>query len=107
MRTSVLGNGSLYIGFDRSCCLREMFWPVVGLANHIAEGKENRLILWYRGQVFDIGGENWMTDAEYGEGMSFHWRFRHRTEPLEIEIDDVVDPQKPLWVRRIRVIPDA
>jgi len=101
MRLCVLGNGSLYLGFDQSCCLRELFWPVVGLANHVAESRENRFLLWYQGQFFYMGGEDWEVSGRYGTGMSFEWSLEHPALPFFVEMVDAVDPGRPLWQRRI------
>lgn len=101
MRLCVIGNSCLYLGFDALCCLREMFWPVVGLTNHVAETKENKIILWHEGQLFDVGGEDWILDGEYVQGMSFLWNLHHKVNPASIEIQDSVDPYKPVWARKI------
>ena len=44
MRPCVLGNGKLFLGFDPEARTREMFWPVVGLTNHVRESADNAFL---------------------------------------------------------------
>jgi GH15 family glucan-1,4-alpha-glucosidase len=101
MRWCVLGNSSLYLGFDKRGWLREMFWPVVGLANHVAEGTENHVMIWYQGRFHVVGGNDWALEGKYGAGMSFSWTLAHQTMPISMLIRDCVDPYSPIWARSI------
>jgi GH15 family glucan-1,4-alpha-glucosidase len=101
MRLCVLGNGSLFLGFDAEAKTREIFWPVVGLANHVGEGARNICLIWYDGTFHRTGGTSWHTQARYGEGMCFDWAFKHKQLPLSVEMSDCVDPYNPLWARAI------
>ncbi len=103
MRPAVLGNGSLYLGFDSACSLREVFWPVVGLHNHVAENSKNRAIVWFRGHFLEVGDAGWVVQGNYGEGMVFSWSMVHRHYPLSLTIRDCVDPYQSIWVRRVKV----
>ncbi len=103
MRLCVLGNGNLYLGFDPEARTREMFWPVVGLTNHVAEGTENKCLIWYNGGFHDVGGSIWHTQGKYGKGMCFNWRFNHKLMPLSVRMSDCVDPYSPVWARSISV----
>ncbi|NLC15734.1 MAG: glycoside hydrolase family 15 protein [Firmicutes bacterium] len=97
----MLGNGKLFLGFDPEARTREMFWPVVGLTNHVRESADNACLIWYDGTFHRIGGEAWHTQGRYGRGMRFDWSFRHKTLPLSVDMSDCVDPYNPLWVRTV------
>jgi GH15 family glucan-1,4-alpha-glucosidase len=99
----VLGNGSLFLGFDPEARTREMFWPVVGLANHVGEGADNACLVWYDGTFHQVGGDSWYTQGKYGKGMRFDWLLRHRRLPLSVRMCDCVAPYNPLWVREVRL----
>ena len=96
MRLCVLGNGSLFLGFDPEARTREIFWPVVGLANHVGDGADNACLIWYEGAFYQLGGPSWHTQARYGKGMSFDWVFRHKRLPLSVDMSDCVDPYRPV-----------
>ncbi len=101
MRLAVLGNGSLYLGFDDSCSLREVFWPVVGLQNHVSENSRNRIVLCFRGQFMEVGDAEWTVSGNYGDGMVFSWDLNHRRLPLTLKVKDLVDPFQSIWMRQV------
>lgn len=104
MRPCVLGNGHLYVGLDDTCCVRELFWPVTGLENHVAESGRNRLGIWYDGQLFPVGGDGWQIQGKYGPGMTFRWEARLDHPGLSLWICDALDPYDPVWSRQVRML---
>ncbi len=107
MRKAFLGNGFLCLGFDKDLNLREMFWPRVGLLNHIQEGRTFGLHLWTPGRLLRIGGEGWDTTGAFVPGMSFRWELRSEEYGLRLAVTDVVDPHLPVWARTIDVAHDG
>ncbi|MGE5578833.1 MAG: glycoside hydrolase family 15 protein [Bacillota bacterium] len=103
MRRAFLGNGSLALGFDGDLRLREMFWPKVGLRNHIQEGRECRLLLWRGGTLLPVGGRGWDVSGAYCGGMSFAWRAENREHGVAVIVTDTVDPFAPVWARTVEV----
>lgn len=103
MRKAFLGNGSLALGFDGELRLREMFWPRVGLRNHVQEGRESRLLLWRDGTLSPVGGRGWNVTGAYGRGMTFSWRAENRESGILVSVTDTVDPYAPVWGRSVEV----
>jgi len=103
MRRAFLGNGSLALGFDGEMRLREMFWPEVGLRNHVQEGRECRLSLWRHGTLSPVGGRGWDVSGAYDRGMSFSWRAENRERGILVAVTDSVDPYAPVWAREVEV----
>lgn len=101
LRLAVLGNGRLYLGFDSSSCLREMFYPVIGLENHVAETGRSRPIILEGEDILEISSDAWEISGSYDGGMSFHWDLSHRLGPARLSMTDVVDPYEPIWIRRL------
>lgn len=93
----------MYLGWDSSCRLMEMFWPTVGLQNHLQESDQNRLLIWRDGHFLDLGGPEFLTIGRYQKGMGFLWHFHHRSLPLEVKVTDYVDPYLPLWSRTVEI----
>lgn len=102
LRPAVLGNGHLYLGFDSWSALREMFYPVIGLENHVAENDRSRLITVTGGETWETGHDNWEASGAYGPGMSFNWELKCRRYPISLYVTDVVDPYRPIWMRHVR-----
>lgn len=103
MRAAVLGNGQLYLGWDSSLRLREMFWPRVGLLNHLQENGDNRLVLWYDGHAYDLLTDEFVSRGRYLPGMGFEWTARHRHVSIEVTVHDWVDPYRPVWARAVQL----
>lgn len=102
LRPAVLGNGHFYLGFDATSALREMFYPVIGLENHVAENDRSRLITVTGGETWETGHDNWEASGAYGPGMSFNWELKCRRYPISLYVTDVVDPYRPIWMRHVR-----
>ena len=49
-----VGNGKLLICFDRNYCIRELYFPHVGLENHVG-GRFCRMGVWVDGQFAWLG----------------------------------------------------
>ncbi len=105
MRAAVLGNGRLSLGLDADLRLRELFWPQVGLLNHLQEGRQNRLLLWRPGGFSDLPGERFAVSGHYEDGMSFAWELEDRDSSLKVTVSDCLDPYLPVWARNIAVDP--
>ena len=58
-REVVLGNGSIFVGFDRSGYLREFYFPYVGLENHVAAHNQHRI------GVFVDNTFSWLHDSQW------------------------------------------
>lgn len=104
MRAATLGNGRLSLGLDKDLRLREMFWPSVGLLNHLQENGDNNLLLWRSGSFDSVGGAGWETRGAYGSGMSFRWETQRRDGSLNAVVTDCVDPYLPVWARTVEVL---
>ena len=64
-----VGNGRLLVCFDQNYCIREIYFPHVGLENHVG-GKVCRLGVWVDGQFSWVGPE-WERDLHL---IRRHWR---------------------------------
>ena len=58
-----VGNGKLLICFDQNYCIRELYFPHVGLENHVG-GRFCRLGVWVDGQ-FSWVGPDWERELRY------------------------------------------
>ena len=103
VRAAVLGNGRLCLGWDRELCLREMFWPRVGLANHVQENRRNGLMLWCSGCLHELAGAGFKAKGRYLAGMGFEWTLEDPGLGVRVLVTDWVDPVLPVWARQLRV----
>ncbi|MBE3519025.1 MAG: glycoside hydrolase family 15 protein [Firmicutes bacterium] len=98
IRSVLLSNGRLCVSFDRGATMRELFFPVVGLLNHVCYGEGTRVFLWSGGWG-PLFGEKEEVTACYGRGMIVTWKpAPAKFSPFHL-VQDAVDPYVPVWVR--------
>lgn len=101
-RDLVLGNGSLLICQDRNLFIRDLYWPRVGLFNHLS-GRSIRFGLWSEGQ-FTWVEETWNRDLRYKpDSMVTDCRLKTERFNLTLSVSDAVDPEANVFVRRITI----
>lgn len=101
-RDLVLGNGSLLICQDRNLFIRDLYWPHVGLFNHLS-GRSIRFGLWADGQ-FTWVEETWNRDLRYKpDSMVTECRLKTERLGLTLNVSDAVDPQAHVFIRRITI----
>ena len=97
-----VGNGKLLICFDQNYCIRELYFPHVGLENHVG-GKFCRLGVWVDGQFSWVGPE-WERDLRYqSETLVTEVKLAHPGLGVALECHDAVDFHEDLYLREIVV----
>jgi len=85
-----VGNGKLLICFDQNYCIRELYFPHVGLENHVG-GKFCRLGVWVDGQ-FSWVGPDWERELRYlPDTLVTEVKLAHPALGLALECHDTVD----------------
>lgn len=103
-KSIVLGNGNIFVGFDARGQVRDLYFPYVGLENHVAGHLLHRL------GVFTDGKMHWFSDNA--------WRIRIECAPdtlsgiitaentglgLLIVFNDIVYNEKNILIRKVKV----
>ncbi|HHY34541.1 MAG TPA: glycoside hydrolase family 15 protein [Firmicutes bacterium] len=98
IRSVLLSNGRLCVTFDETGTMRELFFPVVGLLNHVCHGEGTGVFLW-SGKWAPLFREKDEVTARYERGMVVTWkRAVSKSLPFDL-VQDAVDPYVPVWVR--------
>jgi GH15 family glucan-1,4-alpha-glucosidase len=99
-RDLVLGNGNLLVCLDRNLFIRDLYWPYVGLYNHVS-GRMVRFGIWVDGQFSWVDG-SWDRDLRYTkESLTTECRLRNDRLRMVLFVSDVVDHREDIFVRRI------
>ena len=102
-RDLVLGNGHMLVTFDGGLRMRDLYYPYVGLRNHIG-GHRSSMGVWSEGHFSWVGGSDWAIDLGYtGETLVSVARLRHEGMGLELECSDTVHYQENVFLRRVLV----
>ena len=97
-----VGNGKLLICFDQNYCIRELYFPHVGLENHVG-GRFCRLGVWVDGQ-FSWVGPDWERELRYlPDTLVTDVKLAHPGLGVALACHDAVDFHEDLYIREIVV----
>lgn len=101
-RDLVVGNGSLLINIDRNLNIRDLYYPHVGLFNHVG-GHRNRVGVWVGGQFAWIE-DTWAIRLGYIPGtLTTDVHASNGRLGIGLRFNDTVHPKLNLFLRRVTV----
>jgi len=101
-RDLVIGNGRLLVNLDRNLNIRDLYYPHVGLHNHV-NGHVNRIGVWVDGQ-FSWLNDMWSVRLKYRpstlitDGYAVNGRLG-----VGLRFNDAVHPELNLLIRKVTV----
>lgn len=99
-----LGNGSTLIGFDADAQIKDVYFPHVGLENHVGRGCVHRVGVWADGMFHWFDDSSWNihvgaeADSQVGKTTA-----ENKDLGLSILITDVVYNEKNIVVRKFLI----
>ncbi len=98
-----LGNGSLLVAYDRNGLISDLYYPGVGMENHL-HGYPCRVGLWIDGVFQWLTDPGWERTLDYeADTLVARLFFRHPGLGIELVFRDAVDFHEALWVREATV----
>ncbi len=93
----------MLVNFDQSYLIRDLFYPHVGLHNHVA-GSKCHFGIWVDGEFSWVKDSGWERDLRY-EKSTLVTDVRLRNEGLGIEMrcSDCVDFHRPIYLRKVAI----
>ena len=102
-RDLAVGNGSMLVNFDHDYLIRDLYYPHVGLHNHVAGGKCH-FGVWADGEFSWIKDSDWLRDLRYEKStLVTDVRLRNDHIGLEMRCSDCVDFHRPVYIRKISI----
>jgi len=107
-RAIVTGNGNLMVGMDSRNMLEDLYFPYVGMENHIAYQHIHRIGIFENGRFTWLYDENWNHEMHYledtlvtdSDAVNQKWR-------LSFHFNDFVYPTENALIRKITIKNDA
>lgn len=97
-----IGNGSLLAAFDFDYRIRDFYYPRIGKENH-ALGSPWRFGVWVDGAFSWLDAHAWTLSLGYlPETLVTAVTATHRSLPLRLYFNDVIDYEQNILVRRVR-----
>lgn len=103
-RPLVFSNSYLSVCLDQDGFVRDVYYPHVGLENHVA-GYKHRIGVQVDGWFSWLDSPDWEVIAVYETAtLVGNMTYRHRTLPIEITTRDAVYNELPVFLRRFTVL---
>lgn len=103
-KSLVLGNGNLLVCFDKNGYLRDLYYPHVGLENHLSHNSMNRIGVWVDGTFSWLHEEDWHIDVSSEKDTMIGTTIaKNDTLKISIHIGDVVYNEKNILVRKVTI----
>lgn len=98
-----IGNGTLLAAFDFDYQIRDFYYPRIGKENH-ALGYPWRFGVWLEGEFSWLSRNTWALERNYlPDALVTDVAATHPRRPLELRFNDVIDYEKNILLRRVRV----
>lgn len=98
-----IANGRMLVNFDSAYTVRDIYWPHIGQQNHTM-GDPSRTGVWVNGQFAWFSDPGWTRDLRYApDSLATNVMLVHAALELRIVCADVVDFDRDVMVRRLRV----
>jgi GH15 family glucan-1,4-alpha-glucosidase len=102
-RPLVFGNGNLLIGIDECYCIRDLFYPQVGLSNHL-NGHRIGMGVWVDGRFAWTEDPSWKRLLAYRKGtLTGQTTLENSDLQLRLDIEESVSLRSNDFVRHINV----
>ncbi len=102
-RDIVLGNGSMLVNFDRDLNMRDLYYPNVGLENHIL-GHRNRFGIWVDGKFSWIDDHHWERKLGYKKNtLISQIEAVNRELGVSLEINDAVHYRQNFYLKKVKI----
>lgn len=102
-RALVIGNGRVLINFDDKLIMRDLYFPRVGMINHIS-GHRNALGIWVDGRFAWLDADGWQRTLGYRQdALVTDVVARHGSLGVELRINDAVHYRADIYLKRVRI----
>ena len=108
-RSLVLSNGSLCVTLDAHGEVRDVYFPHVGLEDHVRGHYIHRVGVWVDGQLSWFSEDSdWQIEVgSEGEALASSIVARHTGLQVELVFKDIVYNEKPVFLRRVTIVNKA
>ena len=100
----VLGNGKTLIGINKEAELRDLYYPFVGLENHVGGRFRHRIGVFVEGKLSWTSSKDWKIEQKAGhETMSGETVAVNENLGISLEFEDVLYNEKNIFLRKVVV----
>lgn len=102
-RPLVYGNGHLLVNVDARLSIRDIYWPYVGMPNHV-QGYKCEMGVWVDGHFCWLSNPEWQIQLSFeADSAVGRAEITRPGLPLKFVVREGLDPENPTFVREIQV----
>ncbi len=104
-RSIVLSNGELCVALDKFAEVRDIYYPHVGLEDHVRGHYVHHVGVWVDGQISWLSEDPaWQISIQCEEdALVSRVQATHSGLQIELHFSDVVYNERPVFIRRVKV----
>ncbi len=102
-KSLAFGNGSLLICIDRYARVRDLYFPYVGLENHIGGHYAHKIGVWVEGQFSWTDDNSWTIDVRSDTANTGITTICSERLGVELHFTDVLYNEKNIFLRKVKV----
>lgn len=103
-KSLTLGNGTFLVCLDRNAQVRDLYFPYVGLENHIGGRFVHRVGVWVDGTLHWLDDRAWSVSvASEDDALAGKTTARNDRLGVELVLHDIVYNEKNIFLRKVTV----
>ncbi|HET8575259.1 MAG TPA: glycoside hydrolase family 15 protein [Candidatus Paceibacterota bacterium] len=103
-RSIILGNGNMLVGLDEWANVRDLYFPMVGLENHVGEHMRHRIGVWADGKFSWLHDGTWTIKTHLEDAaLESSIEATHAELGVSLFFHDVVYNEKNIFIRAVEV----
>lgn len=107
-RALTLGNGHMLVGIDNNACVRDVYYPYIGLENHVSGASgtyTHRVGVFVDGRLSWLDDGSWQIDARTEAGSAVGvFTAKNETLGITLELRDVLYNERNVFLRRVAIM---
>lgn len=103
-RNLIFSNQKLHLSYDPYYSVRDLFWPIVGVCNHL-NGSEIKIGVYTPQGLSWLNDFGWEIDLQYEHNLPIgNSTFKNDFLGIQFTIREVVHPTLPIHIRQIHLL---
>ncbi len=103
-KSLALGNGNMLICLDKDAQVRDLFFPYVGLENHVGSSYVHRIGVWVDGDMRWLSHSSWDVSVNCNkDALVSNIKAVNTDLNIDIAFSDVVYNEKNIFLRKVTV----
>jgi oligosaccharide amylase len=102
-KSLAFGNGTVLVCLDSKARLRDLYFPYVGLENHVGGGYMHRMGIWDDGRLSWLDESPWQVTVKANESFQGISHVAASGRQISVDITDTLAYGKNIFIRRFEV----